>query len=170
MAPASVLYGRLSHQFGKHPGKIIGVFDAQLIGDLFYPQLGIQEVLAGLLYLQMIEIFDGGKTRLFSEEGRVMRGGKVYGLRDVLQCQELRYVGLHKIDRQLHGIVRLSVAGQIEFICINKRRDIMIETDIGVANIITAVTSFETGVHVLEQFDATGLEFYRSLMIVYLLN
>jgi len=69
LALVPVLIGRLSHQLGEHPGKIIGIFDPKLIGDLLYPQLCIQQVLTGLLDLQVVEVLDRRKACFLSEEG-----------------------------------------------------------------------------------------------------
>jgi len=66
---APVLNWRLSHQLSEHPGKVIGIFDPQLIGDLFYPQLCVQQVLTGLLDLQVVEVLDRSKARLLFKEG-----------------------------------------------------------------------------------------------------
>ena len=45
----------------------------------------------------------------------------------------------------------------------------MVEADIGITDIVAAVASFETGIHVLEQLDTPWLEFDGALVVVHLL-
>jgi len=55
---------RHPHHLGKHPRKIIRIVNTQLIGNFLYAKLCEQQVLTGLLYLQVVEIFDRCKPGL----------------------------------------------------------------------------------------------------------
>ncbi len=57
-----ILIRRQAHYLAEQAGEIELVFDAQLEGDLFDAEGGEEQVLAGPLHFEVIEIFDRGET------------------------------------------------------------------------------------------------------------
>jgi hypothetical protein len=150
----AVFGGGDAHEFGEHAGKIILVVDPEETGHFLYGHLGEEQVLAGFLDFEVIEVFDGRVSSAFAEGCGEMGYGEFGEVGEFLEGDDGMDLFLHPFDGPGDGIIGFFVPGGVEFVLVEEGGEEVIEDHVDVAEVIGIITLFEIGVDIFEEADA----------------
>src|SRR6185437_2989642 len=138
------------HEPGEHTRKIILVLYPEFGCYFLYRHLREQQVLAGLLYFERIEIFHGSITLAFLEYGGKMRDGQSREIGKGLEVRHGVQLSLHQLDGAGDDIVYGLARGPAELLFIQQRRQEMVKDHVHIAQVVLAIALFQVGVNVFE--------------------
>lgn len=166
-----ILPRRHPHHLAEQSGEVVSIFYSYLIANLVYLHIREVEQLAGLLYLQLVEIGQRGITSAFAEQDGEVGGGIAGMGGQVGQGKAFLQVLFHIMDGGGYDIVfvGLFADGFAILLQVTQGSQVIMEGGAGIQQVFVAVSHLERTEYLFEKLVAVAdaglyarFDFYRA--------